>query len=76
MKEITDRITKLCRAMLVLGPIAIVAGLPPLWVGICFFLILDISSIAMMTSGSSSGDSGLRQTRSRQHQEIVAGAAA
>jgi len=76
MKELTDRFTKLCRVLLVLGPLAIVLGCPPLWVGICSFVILDVSSIALVTKNSSSDDSGLCQTSSRQHQEVMARAAA
>lgn len=76
MQELTDQMTKLCRALLVLGPLGVVLGFPPLWVAICSLMVLDISSIALVTTGSSSGDSGLRQSSCRQHHEVVARAPA
>jgi len=76
MKQLSNRFAELILALSMLAAILMVLGLPPVWVGMLCFVIVDIAAIAWASQDGRSGGSGLRcQPRRREHHQVMACAA-
>ena len=60
MKNLLDRLAKLAQGVLACAALAVLLGLPAMWVGIVSFLVLDIAGIAWADQKSSGGKKGRR----------------
>jgi len=71
MKQLTDRLANLMIALLASGTVALSVGVAPKLVGILAFAALDLAGIIWASENSDKG-LGHRESRRRQHQQVVA----